>query len=280
MKATFALYVFAALFIAACAPSHEKSESKIASSTSEQVENSQDYLSASSLFVTRSAEYRALCYQAFQTAAWQLKAVSAQSPDAELAVVLDLDETVLDNSPYSAWQVSSGQAYSSESWAKWVNLAQADAVPGAPAFLHLADSLGVALFYISNRDSSALSATIANMAQLGLPQLEEDHFYLKTTTSDKASRRQAVMDRGYTIALLIGDNLGDFHEQWDKSSTEERAAMTDAEDDRFGQRYIVLPNPIYGSWEGALYKFDRSLSDAQRDSIRFELLNETAAWAQ
>lgn len=279
MKATSAPYLLAVLFIAACAPTQKKSESAPEEKSGARVENSQNYLSAASLFVTRSAEYRALCYQAFQTATWQLKVIAAQSPDAELAVVLDLDETVLDNSPYSAWQVSSGQPYSPESWAKWVNLAQAEAVPGASAFLHFADSLGVALFYISNRDSSALTATIANMQNLGLPQLDEDHFYLKTESSGKASRRQAVIDRGYTIALLIGDNLGDFHEQWDKSSTGDRTTMANAEADRFGQRYIVLPNPIYGSWEGALYNFDRSLSDAQRDSIRSQLLKETAAWA-
>lgn len=235
----------------------------------------QEYLMASTLFVQQSAEYQALCMQAYNVASSRLlEAVTAgvESP----AVILDIDETVLDNSAYSAWQVASDNPYSSETWALWTDLAAAPEVPGATAFLNLADSLGVALFYVSNRDTSALLPTIKNMADLGMPQLAQSQFYLKTNTSGKAERRKKIEDMGYEVLLFVGDNLGDFHESWDKESVAKREELTVAAQPEFGRKYIVLPNPIYGTWEGALYDFDRSLSNAQRDSLRRDWLKPAA----
>lgn len=228
---------------------------------------SQEYLTASTLFVQQSAEYRALCYQAFAAAEFQLVELLKQKP-VNPAVVLDLDETVLDNSAYTAWQVVNDQPYSTETWALWTDLAKAPEVPGVGDFLRLADTLGVTLFYISNRDTSALNPTIENMRNLNLPQLIPSQFYLKTTTSDKAERRQAVEDAGHEVVMLIGDNLGDFHEKWDKKSVKERKSLTENDRDQFGKKYIVLPNPIYGTWEGALFDYNRNFNEAQKDSIR------------
>lgn len=226
-----------------------------------------EYLMAATLFVQQSAEYDALCLQAYAAASQRLHEALGQDP-GKPAIVLDLDETVLDNSAYSAWQVTNDQPYSPESWAKWTALADAPAVPGVRKFLAEADTLGVQIFYISNRDTAALEDTMRNMRELGLPQVESDHFYLKTNTSDKSERRAAVEQRGYDILLFIGDNLGDFHERWDKAAPADRSEMTIQFREKFGRQYIVLPNPIYGSWEGALYDFNWSWSDAQRDSIR------------
>lgn len=265
----FALVLF---FTTACETPTEKREVIVAKSPAPKV---QEYLMASTLFVQHSAEYQALCLQAYNVASDRLlKAVSdgAKKP----AVVLDIDETILDNSAYSAWQVATDNPYSTETWALWTDLAAAPEVPGATAFLNLADSLGVALFYVSNRDTSALLPTIKNMADLGMPQLTQSQFYLKTTTSGKAERRKAIEEQGYNVVLFVGDNLGDFHESWDKESVAKRAELTVADQQEFGTKYIVLPNPIYGTWEGALYDFDRSWSDAQRDSLRRSWLNPAA----
>jgi 5'-nucleotidase (lipoprotein e(P4) family) len=234
--------------------------------------NQQNYLSAATLFVQHSAEYRALCYQAYNGAANTLRYLVSEGGSANLAVVLDLDETVLDNSPYTGWQITNDEAYSDSTWALWTNKASAEEVPGAGSFLRTADELGITLFYVSNRDTSALAATIANMAQLQLPQLEPEHFLLKTSTSDKTERRSAIEAQGYQIVMYVGDNLGDFSGAWDKQSTARRAELTDSMNTRFGTEYIVLPNPVYGTWEGALYNFDRTLTDAQRDSIRMRML--------
>ena len=234
--------------------------------------NHQNYLTAATLFVQHSAEYKALCYQAYNGAANTLRYLVSEGGSANMAVVLDLDETVLDNSPYTGWQIKANTGYSDSTWAIWTNKAQAMEVPGAGDFLRTADELGMTLFYVSNRDTSALAATIANMAELQLPQLEPAHFLLKTSTSDKTERREAIEAQGYQIVMFIGDNLGDFSGAFDKQSTARRAELTDSLNTRFGTEYIVLPNPVYGTWEGALYNFDRTLTDVQRDSIRMHML--------
>lgn len=248
----------------------ESNEARIESDAAN-TNRTQEYLMASTLFVQQSAEYRALCFQAFRAAEMQLRNVLADSP-RKPAIVLDLDETVLDNSAYSAWQVSTGNPYSSETWAVWTEMAVAPEVPGAGDFLRYADRVGVTLFFVSNRDTSALEPTMKNLRDLNIPQVNESQFLLKTNTSAKEERRKAIVDAGYEIVMLIGDNLGDFHEQWDKRSINTRRALAEEERELFGTRYIVLPNPIYGTWEGALYQYDRSFSDAERDSIRHALL--------
>ncbi len=231
----------------------------------------QEYLLASTLFVQHSAEYKALCYQAFHTARMRLEKIMENSPEKP-AVVLDIDETILDNSAYSAWQVEKNLPYSPETWEKWTNLAVAREVPGAGEFLRFADSLGVTLFYISNRDSTALKSTIKNMRDHELPQLNEEQFMLKTSSSGKEERRSKVEEMGYEIVMFIGDNLGDFNEKWDKQKNNKRGNISFADRKRFGTDFIVLPNPIYGTWEGAIYEFNRDWTDEERDSLRHDAL--------
>lgn len=230
----------------------------------------QAYLLGSTLWVQQSAEYQALCIQAYALATERIsqRCETREDLSTPLAVVFDLDETVLDNSAYTAWQVANGLAFSNETWALWTDLAAAPAVPGAVEFMNFADSLGVALFYISNRDVSALLPTQKNMRELGIPQTEDHRFLLKTTSSDKTSRRDSVRALGFEIALLIGDNLGDFDGKYDKASVAERAQYVNDDRERFADRYIVLPNPLYGTWEGALYNYDRELTEEQREELR------------
>lgn len=234
-------------------------------------QRTQEHLLAATLFVQHSAEYEALCLQAYRLAEMQLRKVMETNPEKP-AVILDLDETVLDNSAYSAWQIINDQPYTPETWAKWTNLAVADEVPGSREFLILADSLGVKLFYISNRDSSALDKTIKNMREFSMPQLNEDQFMLKTTTSGKKERRAAVEEMGHSIVLLIGDNLGDFDEKWDQQDDGKRGRISHANRTRFGADFIILPNPIYGTWLGEIYEFSRDWTASELDSIRFEVL--------
>lgn len=229
--------------------------------------NSQEHLVASTLFTQQSAEYRALCYQAYHLAELRLLELKDSFPEKP-AVVLDLDETVLDNSPYTAWQIESGNGYSKETWAQWVEKAEAEPIAGVSQFLHLADSLGVELYYVSNRDTSGLAATMKNMKALNLPQVEASHFLLKTTTSDKSARRKQITDSGAEILLFIGDNLGDFKHLFDDKTNAERKASIDELADQVGTQFIALPNALYGEWEGATYKYNWKLTDAQRDSAR------------
>lgn len=233
----------------------------------------QDQLIMATLYVQHAAEYKALCFQAYRLARYRLDHLLMTSRMENPSIILDLDETVLDNSPYAAWQVLNDEAYSSATWKTWTDLAIADSIPGSLGFLKYADSRGVNIFYVSNRSIDALESTRENLEKLGYPQTEEGHIYLKTTTSSKAERRQEITEAGNTVLLYIGDNLGDLGDEFEKLPLEQRNAQTTDVQHRFGSMYIVLPNPTYGDWEGALYDYNYGISDAKKDSIRRSYLN-------
>jgi len=234
--------------------------------------SSQDYLIHSTLYAQSSAEYKALCFQAYTLAEIQVRQALAEGTKRP-AVVLDLDETVLDNSPYTAWQVETNNPYTPDTWSAWVEEAIAQAVPGAVEFLTWANNEGIDLFYISNRSVSNLEATIKNLKNLGVPQADSTHIFLKTNTSDKSERRAKVKAGAANIILYIGDNLGDYSEIWDKpSNPAERLSNVQVHRDEIGVKFIVLPNSLYGTWEGAIYNYDRSITDSERDSLRRSLL--------
>lgn len=270
IRLTLAL-IFSAV-LAGCNPSAEGASARLG--RTEPAHPGQEYLTAATLFVQQSAEYRALCYQAYATAKERVAAYAMNGGNSEYppVVVLDLDETVLDNSAYTAWQIANDRAFDYETWAQWCELGEAPEVPGAGDFLRFADAQGITLYYVSNRDEAALEATMRNMKALEMPQVSREHFMLKTTTSSKTDRRNAVEELGYEIILLIGDNLGDHHERYDKTSNEERRTFVDEDREKFGATYIVLPNPLYGTWEGAIYNFDRSISDEERFELRRKAL--------
>lgn len=216
-----------------------------------------------------AAEYRALSYQAFNVARLRLdQALESHSPgDRPLAVIVDCDEAVIDNTPFEAWLIGRDEQYSSANWKAWVEDAQARALPGAQAFLDYARSRGVEVFYVTNRDESGLAATMQNLRQLDFPWVDEQHMMLRTDTSDKQPRRDAVMAT-HEVALLVGDNLADFDSRYDADDVAMRSDQVIQDRAHFGERYIVLPNPTYGGWEAALYDGDYSLSPQEKDQRR------------
>lgn len=193
-----------------------------------------------------------------------------RSPDAyhdkPPAVVLDVDETVLDNSAYQARLIQQDETFDSESWLAWCREQQADAVPGARAFTQRADALGVQVIYLTNRDASVEEATRDNLKDLGFPVNDAPDAVLtqgeRPDWEAKDPRRAWVADR-YRVLLLIGDNLGDFVEPAD-TSLAAREDMAEQHQQFWGERWIALPNPQYGSWEGALFNYDYSLSPREQ----------------
>ena len=198
------------------------------------------------LYVQQSPEYIALTEQAYAIARISLdnQFKMATSP---LAVVLDIDETVLDNSPFQAKQILENFNYPAH-WDEWINKEEAQPVPGSLEFLQYADSKGIVIFYISNRKHKNLNATINNLNKFGYPQADSSHIMLRTTTSSKEVRRQKVLDQGLKIALLIGDNLDDMSAEFEVEDADKRKEATYANQSKFGTKYIVLPNPTYGKW--------------------------------
>lgn len=228
------------------------------------------------LWVQTAAEYRALTLAAYDRARSQLDAALAdpkwtaaveQAGDVSalpVAVILDLDETVLDNSPYDADLVRAGQQSSDEAWRRWVERAKAEAVPGAAQFLGYAQQRGVAIFYVTNRSAAEEPATRRNLAALGLPVYDHPDGVLckgerPEWTSDKTSRRQFVA-ASYRVVLLVGDDLNDFVPTRGLTP-EQRVALAEAHREAWSTRWVLLPNPLYGSWETALYP--RGSSDEQ-----------------
>ncbi|PEN14859.1 5'-nucleotidase [Longibacter salinarum] len=184
------------------------------------------------------------------------------------AVVLDVDETVLDNSAYQARLIRDNDTYNSSSWKAWCREEKADPVPGALAFTKAAAARGVQVIYLTNRDSDVEAATRENLRALGFP-LDPDEDVILTqgempewTSSNKTPRREAVAE-AYRIVLLIGDNFGDFAGDVDVSLSE-RQEMAEQYQAYWGTRWITLPNPQYGSWEGATFGFDYSLPPLQK----------------
>ena len=123
----------------------------------------------------------------------------------------------------------------------------------------------MAIFYITNRDEKERAGTLKNLVKFNLPNADNEHLILKTDVSSKEARRKKIMS-DHDVILLIGDNLSDFDGLFDKNPLAAREENTQKMAAAFGSRFIVLPNPNYGDWEGALYNYQR-LNPAQKDSV-------------
>lgn len=225
----------------------------------------------STLYHQSAAEMRALAYQAFNVARLRVdESLEEASGKEDLAVILDLDETVLDNSPFEVRLILEGASYP-RFWAEWIQQEEARAIPGALEFLNYADKKGIALFYVSNRHDSLRKHTLANLKKLDFPQAEEEQLLLKTTTSGKERRREKVA-ANHDIILLLGDNLNDFSEVFEGGSVDERFVATDSLRNAFGKRFIVLPNAMYGEWEGAAIDYNYGASKKEKLRRKLERL--------
>ena len=174
---------------------------------------SNEYKIQAQVWTQNSAEYRALCYQAFNTAKMNLDSylLAKKTINKPLAIITDVDETVLDNSPYDGRLILKNISYNRESWVEWGNLEEAKAIPGSIKFLQYASEKNVEIFYISNRYAEQLEATVNNLERLGFPNAKESNVLLRGDTRSKSERRKSVSDK-YEVIMLIGDNLSDFND--------------------------------------------------------------------
>lgn len=228
---------------------------------------SNDHLIMSVLWQQKAAESRALYYQAYNIAKLRLdNYLQSNQKSLKNAVIVDIDETILDNSPYEATVVKTNKGYPS-GWQEWTDLSQARATNGSVEFLQYAVSQKVDIFYVSNRDVKSKASTAKNLDKLGFPQIEDDHLFFKSGHDIKDSIRTKLAQE-YHIALLIGDNLNDFAKIFEKKTIQERFNVTDSLREEFGNRFIILPNAMYGEWEGSIYKYDYNLSHEEKAVLR------------
>lgn len=243
------------------------------------------------LWYQTSVEARVSTLQAFQLATAQLEPAlkdkrwtasieQAQMPPTAWrnlppAIVLDIDETVLDNSPLQARLVKKGLDFDGLEWAEWVHEAQARPVEGAVEFVRQARARKVQVIYLSNRSRSQEPPTQRNLQKVGLlPQPSDDavlsRFEKRTWRDDKSSRRRYVAQK-YRILLLIGDDFNDFV-SGAKSRLPERRKLMQKHLGMWGKKWIVVPNPLYGSWEGSVLKFNYEQNSAQKLAVKHDAL--------
>ncbi len=212
------------------------------------VVNSSDNLLNATAWSQQSAEAYAAYVQTFNMAKNQLlQNVNNATTDLPKAVIVDIDETMLDNSPFEGYLIKNGLEYNHDTWKSWVDLAQAVPTPGALDFANFAKNNNVEIFYLSNRSVDDFDATLKNLQEQNFPFADETHLLLKDTTSDKSPRRELIAQT-HEVIMLIGDNLRDFTEDFKQRSTDFGKNIVDANASLFGTKYFILPNPMYGEW--------------------------------
>src|SRR6266849_5607745 len=246
----------------------------IAQAPTEPAQNT--YIESAVLWQQSSGERRALSYQAFALARLMLDRDLRMNRRVKKprAVIVDLDETILDNSFNEGMQVRNHVNFNQKDWTDWVNRAEATAVPGSVEFLNYAAARGVTVFYITNRNDIQKQGTATNLKKLGFPNVNDQTLLVQTDpkNSSKEPRRQSVGAK-YRIVLLMGDDLNDFSDVFENSKTvDARVAAADRYQAEFGKRFIVLPNPMYGNWESAIYGYNFKLTEAEKAEKRTSLL--------
>jgi 5'-nucleotidase (lipoprotein e(P4) family) len=234
------------------------------------------YIEAATLYQQASGEARALEYQTYMLARMVLdRDLGNRRMKMRRAIIVDVDETILDNSRYQGMLIKKGVNYP-EGWTAWCNRAEATSIPGALDFLKYAHSRGVRVFYITNRKIAEKDGTARNLKALGFPEVNDETLLVRTNTETdtKEPRRQSVASR-YHVVLLMGDNLNDFSDVFEKSKTiAARLDATEKNRSQFGTHFIVLPNAMYGDWENAVYDYNFKLNSEEKQAKRRALLKD------
>ena len=234
------------------------------------------------LFKRTSAEYKANTFQIYSSAKRNIdKALADKSWTALLnqkedyqnlppAIILDIDETVLDNSEHQVRSIKNGTSYPT-GWKEWVSEESAGALPGVKEYLSYADAKGIKIFYVTNRTHDLEEYTRNNIKSLELP-LDNDIDVLlmkneKGWTSDKTSRRDLI-SKDYRVIQIFGDQLDDFMPLQDTATTiNKRKMLIDNHANMWGEKWYMLINPMYGEWEEALYEHCWSCFPEESDRV-------------
>lgn len=229
------------------------------------------------LWMRTSAEYRALAYQGYNVAMNAVKmAVTDPSHQRKpLAIVLDADETVVDNTKLMGESIVNGNGrFDAPWWRQAVYQGKSQAMPGAVEFLNEVHKQGVEIFYVSNRYAPVnLDVTIQNFKELGFPSIDKDHVLLFEKDSDKQPRFDMIAKKYYVI-VYMGDNAGDFPIGTKGKTLAERNSIIDAHKEDFGTTFVVFPNPAYGSWVSALAKGYQNLSPEEQKQVNNQYLQQ------
>lgn len=244
------------------------------------------------LWMQRSVEYKANSEGAFALARMRLDEALADRnwtaapaeqtgayQDLPPAIILDLDETALDNSNYQAWLVKANRTFEQKTWTEFVKTETSAAIPGAVSFAKYAASRSVKIFYISNRLAEGEEAPTRELARkLGFPDGGNVDVFLtvrkKPDWGSAKGPRRAHVAKDYRVLLNLGDNLADFVDEY-RGSEADRTKVWETNHDRWGREWIMLANPAYGSFEAASFGFDYKKTPGEQRKAKLESLQ---AW--
>lgn len=230
------------------------------------------------LWARTAAEYPACGFQTYNAALMNLEAAIADPGwtgaleqtgeyyNLPPAVIFDIDETVLDNSKFQGWLALNRSEFKSEDWERWEKLGVAESIAGAVDFIHHLQDLGITVIFITNRSCGRQPGstfpcpqeanTIDNLSAVGISGITENHVLLKNEFTDwgpdKTTRRSYIAEK-YRIIMIFGDDLGDFISGVRSGITpEKRRELASVYRNFWGEKWFILPNPMYGSWRRVL----------------------------
>ena len=235
------------------------------------------------LYKRTSAEFKANTFQVYSSAQKNIdKALEDKSWTAILnqsddyhslppAIILDIDETVLDNSEHQVRSIKNGTSYPI-GWKEWVSEESASALPGVKDYLSYADAKGIKIFYVTNRTHDLEEYTRNNIKALGLPfDTDVDVLLMKNEkgwTSDKTSRRDLIK-KDFRVIQIFGDQLDDFIPlEETATSVKSRKDLIDKYANMWGEKWFMIINPMYGEWEEAIYEHCWDCFPEQNDRIQ------------
>ncbi len=247
MKRTKALIGFAVLSVAltpaACTPNANFAATPASASVAQH----------SLQWARVSAEHRAIYIETYRSAGDRLVALSSGRANQSWGVILDADETVLDNSEYEMGRIPFGGSFNSRAWTAWVQQGRAPALPGAVKFTARVHELGGKVVIVTNRDDVECPVTRSNLERVSITT---DLVLCKIDTDDKNPRFDAVQNgsaaHGFaaiTVVEWVGDNIQDFPHLSQVIRNEPDSALS-----RFGRVFFALPNAMYGSWQSNPFK--------------------------
>ena len=204
-----------------------------------------------------AAEYRALYHQGFNLARMRIELALAQKQDGSLplAIISDVDETLLLSNNYWGYLINQGQDFFDDAiWDSWVAENRAVASPGALDFLKFCVANNVEIFYVTNRNQgeSTVQLALNNLNAAGFPSVDRSHLRVLRETSNKELVQQRIRE-DYDVVVLLGDNLNDFSRRYYSTDLEQRLSLMEEDKARYGRDYIIFPNPTDGHWIRAIF---------------------------
>ena len=229
-----------------------------------------------------AAEFRALYHQGFNIARMRVEIALAQKQDDSLplAIISDVDETLLLANDYWGYLITQGQDFFDDAaWDLWIEENRAVASPGALEFLNFCVSNSVEIFYVTNRDQGETTVQLAiqNLNAIGFPLVDTAHLRVLRESSNKELVQQQIRE-DYEVVALLGDNLNDFARRYYSTDVDQRMSLMEQDKDRYGRDYILFPNPTDGHWIRAIFgESEPAGSDENRGILKDAATR--AAWA-